>query len=150
MSLNLKDILVTLYKIGSTIRVGMDTYDIITRNAEEAKHLVRNDVWEDHPDKASYVAKSDEEKQNCEKPAGLGLLTCIPGAESQEDLEAQIQAEQRANRVGANAAARNVAEDTETKAQAEAEAAAGVKERAAEKADAKPKKAVKDADGKKE
>ncbi len=148
--MNLKDILVMLYKVGSTIRVGMDTYDTITTTVDKAKELVRNDVWEDHPDKASYVAKSDDEKAKCEKPAGLGLLTMIPGAESAEDLEEQIRVEQRANTVATNAAARNMDLDTDKKAQASADAAEGVKERAEAKAEAKPKKGGKDADGKKE
>lgn len=145
--MNLKDILVMLYKVGSTIRVGMDTYDTITTTVDEAKKLVRNDVWEDHPDKASYVAKSDDEKQKIEKPAGLGLLTMIPGAESEEELAEQIRVEQRANQVATNAAAKNVSLDTDKKAQASADAAEGVKERAEAKA---KKGGAKDADGKKE
>lgn len=151
--MSLKDILVMLYKVGSTIRVGMDTFDTITTTVDKAKELVRNDVWEDHPDKAKFVALPDEQKEKVEKPHGLGLLTSIAGAESPEEIAEAQAAEQRAVKSGVNAAGKNPADDTDDKAQAEADAAANVKAKAAErkgddKAAAKAK-GKDDADGEK-
>lgn len=87
--MDLGKIFVTLYKIGNAIRCGSDLYDTIVTTADKAKDIVRGEVWEDHPEKAKFVALPDEEKAKCEKPAGLGLLTCIPGVNHAEEVAEQ-------------------------------------------------------------
>lgn len=73
--MNLGEILVTLYKVGTQIRVGLDLFDRIVVPAKEALDLVTKDVWEDHPTKAAFVALPDEEKAQATEPHGCGLLT---------------------------------------------------------------------------
>lgn len=124
--MDLGKIFVTLYKIGNAIRCGSELYDTIVTTADKAKEIVRSDVWEDHPEKAKFVALPDEEKAKCEKPAGLGLLTCIPGVNHAEEVAEQ--------------------EKADAKAKAEADAKSKADKKDAPKAD---KKAVDNGDGNK-
>lgn len=127
--MNLGEIVVMLYKVGTKIRCGLDLFDTIVTTADKAKDLIRGDVWEDHPEKAKFVALPEDEKEKCEKPAGLGFLTCVPGV----DHAAEVA------EADAKAAA-------EAKAQAEAEAAAKAEADAKAKAEKAPKADKKAAD----
>lgn len=76
--MNLSEIKLHLYKVGTQILMGLHRFDHIIVTAEQALDLVQNDVWEDSPHKALHAAKSDEEKANSPAPYGMGLLTCLP------------------------------------------------------------------------
>lgn len=73
--MNLGEILVTLYKVGTQIRAGLDLFDRIVVPAKEAIDLVTKGEWEDHPVKAKFVALPDEEKAKVDEPEGCGKLT---------------------------------------------------------------------------
>lgn len=73
--MSIGEILVNLFKVGTQIRVGLETFDRIVVTAKEAVDLVTKGEWEDHPAKAAYVALSDEDKEKTEAPHGCGLLT---------------------------------------------------------------------------
>lgn|SRR6478736_658331 len=122
--MNLGEIVVMLYKVGTKIRCGLDLFDTIVTTADKAKDLIRGDVWEDHPEKAKFVALPEDEKEKCEKPAGLGFLTCIPGVD-------------------------HAAEVAEAEAAAKAEADAKAKAEKADKAPKADKKAADNGDGNK-
>lgn len=96
--MDLGKIFVTLYKIGKAIRCGSDLFDTVVTTADKAKDLIRGDVWEDHPEKAKFVALPEDEKDKAEKPAGLGFLTCIPGVDhAAEVAEAEAAAKAEAD-----------------------------------------------------
>lgn len=122
--MDLGKIFVTLYKIGKAIRCGSDLFDTVVTTADKAKDLIRGDVWEDHPNKAKFVALPEDEKEKCEKPAGLGFLTCIPGVD-------------------------HAAEVAEAEAAAKAEADAKAKAEKTDKAPKADKKAADNGDGNK-
>lgn len=97
--MDLSKITVMLYKVGTKIRCGLDLFDTHVTTADKAKDLIRSDVWEDHPEKAKFVALPDGEKEQANKPEGLGFLTCIPGinhaaevAEQEAEAEAAAKA----------------------------------------------------------
>lgn len=92
--MKLGEILVTLYKVGTQIRAGLDLFDRIVVPAKEALDLVKNDVWEDHPDKAKFVALPDEEKKKCDAPDGCGRLTNSQDF-THEDIEALVKTDEK-------------------------------------------------------
>lgn len=92
--MNLGEILVTLYKVGTQIRAGLDLFDRIIVPAKEAVDLVKNDVWEDHPAKAKFVALPDEEKAKTDEPEGCGKLTTCRDF-SHDQIEALVKTDEK-------------------------------------------------------
>ncbi len=92
--MNLGEILVTLYKVGTQIRAGLDLFDRIIVPAKEAVDLVKNDVWEDHPIKAKFVALPDEEKAKVDEPEGCGKLTTCRDF-SHDQIEALVKTDEK-------------------------------------------------------
>lgn len=92
--MNLGEILVTLYKVGTQIRAGLDLFDRIVVPAKEAIDLVTKGEWEDHPAKAKFVALPDDEKAKVDAPEGCGKLTnCIDF--THDDIEALVKTDEK-------------------------------------------------------
>lgn len=90
--MKLSEIKLTLFAIGTQIRVGLHRFDRIVVDAEKALGLVQDGKWEDSPAKAHYVSLSDDEKEHTDEPEGLGLLTCLPGFDHQAVIDAAAAA----------------------------------------------------------
>lgn len=86
--MKLSEIQLTLFAIGTQIRVGLHHFDRIVTDAETALGLVQDGKWEDSPAKAHYVSLSEEEQEKHPTPGGLGLLTCLEGFDHQAFINA--------------------------------------------------------------